>query len=124
MAAVYAVPSDIADRWRPLSADETAVATVLLDDASRKMRLASPGLDTRIAASADLAAEATYVAASMVKRVLQNPEGYREVSIDDYRRVRDAVLSAGLLYVDDDEIAALASGAILSGGPYVVPLGG
>jgi hypothetical protein len=43
------------------------------------------------------------VIANAVIRVLKNPDGKRQESIDDYSWTRDRVLSAGVLYLTDDE---------------------
>ena len=44
----------------------------------------------------------------MVLRVLRNPNGVRQESIDDYTWIRDNAVSAGLLYVADDEVENLS----------------
>lgn len=44
----------------------------------------------------------------MVLRVARNPNGYRQVSIDDYNRTIDTALSTGQLYISDQEADLLA----------------
>lgn len=78
MADPFAIPSDIEDRWRPLTPEETARAETLLSDASADIRLAAPGIDDRIAAYAEDPRPTNSldpdiplaIACAMVKRVL------------------------------------------------------
>lgn len=44
----------------------------------------------------------------MVLRVARNPNGYRQVSIDDYNRTIDTALSTGQLYITEQEAELLA----------------
>ena len=46
----------------------------------------------------------------MALRVLRNPDGKVEESIDDYRYRRDALLASGVLHVTDDELADVTPG--------------
>lgn len=120
----YATTADVAASWRPLTSAEETVATTFLEWVSAKMRKRVPGLDARIAANEDdLELLATAVAASVVRRALINPEGWREVAIDDFRQVRDAALSSGALYLDRDDLADLQPALTLYG-TYSMPLGG
>lgn len=84
MTEPLATPDDVADIWRPLTADETTQVTNLIVKASAKLRHACPfDIDARIAlhevASTDpTALDPTVVAdvvATIVKRFLVNPEG-------------------------------------------------
>lgn len=50
MAESFATPEDLAARWRPLTTEEQAVALVLLEDASARIRVEFPDVDARIAA--------------------------------------------------------------------------
>lgn len=50
MGTPFAVASDLADRWRPLSTAEQAQATILLADASTILRAECPDVDERLAA--------------------------------------------------------------------------
>lgn len=67
-----------------------------------------PNIEERIAAGRPSVDTVTGVIEDMVLRVLRNPNGYRQVSIDDYNRTIDAALSAGRLYIADDEASLLA----------------
>lgn len=44
----------------------------------------------------------------MVLRVMRNPNGYRQVTLDDYSRTIDSAVSTGLLILTDAEAALLA----------------
>ena len=106
--------SDIAARWRTLTTEETAVAQALLDDAWAILIARDPSIDTRVSADPPTldAALVRAVVSAMVLRVLRNPDGKRQESIDDYSWTRDNSVSAGALYVSDDELDLLAA-------PYV-----
>lgn len=104
-----ATTADLEARWRPLSTQETTNGTTFLEDAWRMLRKRIPTLEADIAAdeTGDLAAEVVRVEATAVLRVMKNPEGKRQESIDDYAWTRDQAVSAGLLYFTDDELADL-----------------
>lgn len=73
MAAPFATADDVAARWRPLTAAETAVATVLCGDASNLLRARFPGIDGQVTSGAmDLDVLAAVVA-GMVKRAMIAP---------------------------------------------------
>lgn len=50
MGVPYASTADLVARWRPLTASELATATVLLEDASVRVRAEFPTTDERLAA--------------------------------------------------------------------------
>jgi hypothetical protein len=100
--------SDIANRWRPLTAAEASIAATLVEDAQDELedQLLDMGF-TAAPAPQDARWERRYVrtVANMVRRLLINPEGYLEEQGEDgYRYRRDKVLSAGVIYVTDDEL--------------------
>lgn len=66
-------------------------------------------LDADIAAdeSGDLEPEVIRVLCTAVLRVMKNPDGKRQESIDDYSWTRDQAVSSGLLYFGDGELSAL-----------------
>lgn len=99
--------SEIEARWRPLTDAERDVAQTLLDDAAAILLGRLPTIETRVDAGSLSGALVRRVQVEMVKRVLSNPEGKRQESIDDYSWTRDNVVSAGLLYVSADEVASL-----------------
>lgn len=128
MAWVSVEASDIANRWRPLTPGETGIAPTLIQDAQDILEVE---LEQRsiLAAPVDARWSRAYVrvVAGMVRRVLQNPEGYLStaVTIDDYRREyrRDSAVSAGVLYVSDLEVAGLIPQARRKRGAFNVVLG-
>lgn len=105
-----AIVSDVADRWRPLSSDEQQVAQALLADAWAILTTRLPELESRMATGVPSEQLVTSVVTAMVLRVLKNPEGKREESIDDYSWTRDKALSGGELYVTAGELSLLAPG--------------
>lgn len=70
--AAFAIPDDVAARWRPLTAAEQSVAAALLDDASDIIRTRFPDTDARITSGSLSAESVRRVAASMVKRAMLN----------------------------------------------------
>lgn len=104
-------PQVVATRWRPLTSAEEEIAAVLLADAGRILLSRIPTIPARYTAGTLAIEDVERVQAAMVKRVLTNPEGVRSrtESIDDYTvtEVRDQVLSAGLLFASDAELAGL-----------------
>lgn len=90
---------DVEARWRPLSDSEQAVATVRLADVERMIRRRIPTLDARIAADENFGLDVVRVMADAVIRVLLNPDGKRQESIDDYSWTRDRSISDGALRI-------------------------
>ncbi len=106
-------PAEVADiiaRWRPLTAQETTNATALLADAWALLLARRPTLEADITAGTVSEENVVRVVVAMVLRVLRNPEGKLEESIDDYSYKRDAAVSTGGLYVTSDELADLTPG--------------
>ena len=101
-----AIVADLTNRWRPLSAQETINGQTFLDDAWRMLKRRLPDLEADILADAtgELEPEVVRVIATAVLRVMKNPDGKRQESIDDYSWLRDNAVSAGLLYFTDDEV--------------------
>src|SRR5690242_19454400 len=99
-----ATTADLEARWRPLSDQETTNGQTFLDDAWRMLRRRFSDLETEVEADEDLAAEVVRVMATAVLRVMKNPDGKRQESIDDYSWTKDQSVSAGLLYFSVDEL--------------------
>lgn len=103
---------DIAERWRPLTEAETAVAETRIGDAEAEliMQLGLRGITEPVGSDRW---EAVYVSTvvEMVRRYLLNPDGWssESVAIDDYRedRRRDKAAPTGAIYVTDSELAKL-----------------
>lgn len=106
-------PEDIESRWRPLTPAEETVAARRIEDAEAELQraLRLRGLLEPPADDPQWEDIYTAVVVEMVRRFLLNPDGWLQESeaIDDYRRDRrrDSAVSAGLLYVTDDELAKL-----------------
>ena len=101
--------TDLADRLgRDLTDSETRRATAWLDDATALILARFPQFeDTPTAVSKK-------VCCSMILRVLTNPDGKRQESIDDYSYTVDSSRSRGEIYLSDEEAEELrppASGA-------------
>jgi len=105
-------PASVAGRWRPLTAAELTLATQLLKDAEAIITARLPTLAARVTAGTLTSSLIEAVQVAMVLRVMQNPEGKRQESIDDYSWTRDNAVSSGLLYLGEDELARLLPGRV------------
>lgn len=101
---------DVEARFRPLSNEEVLVAETLIDDAWWMILGRRPNIETNIDDGSVLEANVIRIIASMVRRVLLNPEGLLEESIDDYRMRRDSLISSGVLRIEDSELFDLTPG--------------
>jgi hypothetical protein len=111
---------DVQNRWRVLDADELRIAPTLITDAQDMVETAAEGLGVTaeiLAASDRLKRAYVRVVASMVGRVLKNPEG---LLTDTYRR--DSAISAGVLYIAPDELASLTPSVTRRRGAFTVTL--
>ena len=113
-----ATTADLASRWRTLSTQETTNGTTFLADAWGMLKRRIPTIEASIATDAALSAEVVRVLATAVLRVMKNPDGKRQESIDDYSWTRDQALSAGLLYFTDEELDDLFPGSGVKGRAY------
>jgi hypothetical protein len=109
--ASFATREQVAGLWRPLKPAEEIVVDNQLAKASRLVRRLVPDVDARIAADTLDAEVVGDVVVDMVLRVMRNPEGMRSEEIDGYSYTRDTALSAGALYLSDDELALLKAPA-------------
>lgn len=116
--------ADVEARFRTLTDEETAVAEALLADAWAILLVTVPTLATRISSGAAPLEVVAFVESSMVLRVLRNPNGVKQWSVDDYSETRDSTLSAGSLYASPEEVALLnGTGASRRGAFSVTPAG-
>lgn len=120
MASNPATTLDIDDRWRPLTDAERIVAQSLLGDAWLLLKRADATIDLRLDAVTLDAGLVKMVLVEMVKRVLRNPDGNLQESIQDYSYTRDRVSSSGLLTVTDDELEMLAADDIAASGAFTI----
>lgn len=118
-----ATPQDVEQRWRPLSPAEQLVATALLADAWADVTTQVPSVPARVEASATFRRVVVSILVAMVLRVLKNPDGIRQMSIDDYQVTIDSTRSTGALYLADDERNRLLEVVQALPGIYSVPLG-
>jgi hypothetical protein len=117
-----ATSSDLVARsLRPLTPQEIVWGETRLGDAFGQLVAARPSIATRLDAG-DLPFKALViqVLCAMVLRVLSNPNGKLEESIDDYRYRLDAAVSTGSLYATDAEIALLSAGDGASDGAFTI----
>lgn len=105
-----ALTTDIESRWRPLSAAELIVAQTRLDDAYEMLSVRRPTLDADVAAGTVSIASVIRVVTEMALRVLKNPDGLLQVTIDDYTARRDSAVSSGSLYITASELADVTPG--------------
>lgn len=119
-----ATTADVVARWRPLSTQETTNAQTFLADAWLMLRrhFTSLGVDieTAITTDADLSADVVRVMVTAVLRVMKNPDGLRQESLDDYSYSRDEAVAAGLLYFLDDELDGLVPGSGIKGRAFMI----
>lgn len=117
------VIEDIEARFRPLTADERPVAQSLLDDAWVILLTYKPNLEALIAAGTVSEDVVRFVTAAMVLRVLRNPNGVKQWSVDDYSETRDGSVSAGSLYVSAEELGLLEPAGLGSGAAFTITPG-
>lgn len=131
MAISPATSTDVANRsLRPLTSDEVAWVATALEDAFGQIVQQVPGIDERLDATPSdeaLRKLVIQVQSAMVLRVLRNPDGVLEQTIDDYRRRLDAAVSTGALYLSDAErrlLAAPSTSVAFSGAFTINPFAG
>ena len=83
----------------------------MLDDAWAILLAVVPDIDARVVAGTTSTNLVISVVSAMVLRVLRNPEGIRQWSVDDASFTRDNSLSAGGLFVSPEEVALLTGAA-------------
>lgn len=119
-----ATTAEVEARWRPLSAQETINAETFLADAwvmlRRHFTALGVDIEVSIAADTDLSADLVRVMVTAVLRVMKNPDGLSQESIDDYTYRRDEATSAGLLYFTEDELDGLVPGSGVKGRAFMV----
>lgn len=122
MATNPAQTGDIEARWRPLTSAETIVADALLADAWLLLKKADATIETRLDADPVTldSGLVKIVLVEMVKRVLRNPDGITQESIQDYSYTRDRANSSGLLTVTDEDLVLLASDESATSDAYTI----
>lgn len=102
--------ADIEARWRPLVDNEVTNATAFLGDAWAEILSRRPNLEADITAGTVGTENVIRVVSAMVLRVLRNPEGWDQESIDDWSGRRNALVADGILRITDEELAAITPG--------------
>lgn len=115
--------SDIEARWRALSEQEAINAETFLEDAWDLLLTKRPTLETDLTAGTVREGNVVRVVASMVLRVLRNPDGKVQESIDDYSYRRSEVTASGALFVTGDELADITPGRQRNRSVRLVTLG-
>lgn len=103
--------ADLEARFHSLSDTEADYAQALLDDAWDVLLAVIPDLEDRLASGATSAGLVVSAVSAMVIRVMRNPDGYKQWSIDDASFTRDTSVAAGTLYPTDLEISLLTGRA-------------
>lgn len=117
--ADLATAGDVEARWRSLTAEEYRVANILIGDASGIVRVRVPSVDARIADGSLDPDVVRGVVARMVLRVMRNPDGKVQESIDDYAYRRADAVADGALYLSDEERSVI-SPARGTGGAFTI----
>lgn len=111
----FATTEDVEAVWKPLTVDETTNVEAWINQASTSLRVIARNLSVDIDAlvKADpLAAEvAKNAVVNAVKRVLMNPEGYRQKATTtgpfSDSGTLDTAISTGAIYIADSDIVGL-----------------
>ncbi|WP_310889990.1 Gp19/Gp15/Gp42 family protein [Clavibacter capsici] len=90
--------ADVQNRWRVLDADEARIAPTLIADAQDILEVAAEAVgvtEAVVAGTERLQRAYVRVVASMVARVLKNPDGFLTETEDAYTYRRDSAVSSG-----------------------------
>lgn len=99
--------ADVENRWRPLEGFEEINATAFLGDAWAELLRHRPALEGDMIAGTVKTHDVIRVLCAMTLRVLRNPDGYDQESLDDWSGRRNALVADGLLRVTPEELAAV-----------------
>lgn len=108
MAVNPAIWADVESRWRTLTSAEQALADVLLEDSWLELTSRLPTLSARMDAGSIMSPLVVRVLATMVLRVMRNPDGKVQESIDDYAYRRADAVADGVLYPTSSELRLLS----------------
>ncbi|MGL5910671.1 MAG: Gp19/Gp15/Gp42 family protein [Phycicoccus sp.] len=111
-AEPFALPNDLADRWRPLTAEEEGRAAVQLADASRLIRALIPDIATRITTGTLDAGLVTQVCCAVARRAmigLAGGDGVTQQSqtVGPFALAQSYANPTGGQFLRDDELALL-----------------
>lgn len=111
-SSLRADASDVQARLgRTLAGDEAALAETLAGDVLRRIRRRITDLDLRVAGEGRVPSvlpaidmeDLKSVQASVVARVIRNPDGYRSENAEGVGYTLDTRAAAGFIYIDADE---------------------
>jgi hypothetical protein len=102
--------ADIEARWRPLNTQQAVNANAYIDDAWAMLLGRRPNLETDLGEGTVSRDNVVRVVATMVLRILRNPEGKDSEQIDDYKYTRHELVASGMLHVTSDELADITPG--------------
>lgn len=105
---------------RPLTDQEKTVGAVLLDDVWNILLTQKPFVDEKAAAAGPFRAVVVQVLCAAVLRVLSNPDGKYQESIDDYQYTLDKARSTGALYLTDAELALIGDSSGEASGAFTI----
>jgi hypothetical protein len=116
---------DVQNRWRVLDADEALIAPTLIADAQDILETAAEHVgvtESVVAGNERLQRAYVRVVASMVARVLKNPDGFLTETEDAYTYRRDSAVSSGALYVSPEEVGSLTPAPVRRRGAFSITL--
>ncbi|WIB25817.1 Gp19/Gp15/Gp42 family protein [Curtobacterium sp. MCSS17_015] len=113
--APFAEPDDVAAVWGELTGDQEALVEAWLGQASNQLRMIArqrgADADTLVESDPLIGAIMRDAVVNSVKRVLMNPEGYRQLSRTKGPFTEsgtiDTALSTGMIYIAPADIAGL-----------------
>lgn len=105
-----AAVGDVQALYGPLTTDEATLTKYLLRAASKMIRQRVPNLDTLVSAGRLDPDVVALAPASMVLRVLRNPDGLKAETTGPFSRTFDTSAAAGLLVVTKDDMANVTPG--------------
>lgn len=121
MANPIASVADLQARsLRPLTPAELSVAQQWLDDAYAILATQRPFVAEKAAADANYRSLVSQVLCAAVIRVLSNPDGKYQESIDNYSYSRDQAVATGALYISDAELGLIGYGDGSTGGAFTI----
>lgn len=98
---------DIEARWRPLSDQESVNAQAFIADAWEELLIRRPELEANMTAGTVREGNVCRILAWAVRRVLINPEGWVQETLDDWTGRRSDLVAQGTLYFTDEELAVV-----------------
>lgn len=105
---------------RPLTDAEKSVGAVLLEDVWNMLLTQKPFVDEKAAPPGPFRAVVVQVICAAVLRVLSNPDGKYQESIDDYQYTLDKARSTGALYLTDAELTLIGDSSGTASGAFTV----